>query len=190
MENYREWNGTLYNHLQCIPLAIATVANIQYFDAKVTKRPFFLRYGKYNLRYHKKVRKGSSLFAEQDLELSWFDAKISHILSTRQIWGIWYLRPTWLCYSNWIQIFDFSALVTFKFDGWPRKTQDHFYYATWIVHHFIALCEIKLELQSCNAQCGSKSMILCPVWPWNLTDELEKQKVTFSKLLQALWIIS
>ena len=31
-----------------------------------------------------------------------------------------------------------------------------------------------LELQSGNAQFGSKSSIFRPVWPWNLTDDLEK----------------
>ena len=40
---------------------------------------------------------------------------------------------------------------------------------------FQAIGEFKLELQSGNAQFGSKSAIYCPVWPWNLTDDLEKQ---------------
>ena len=47
---------------------------------------------------------------------------------------------------------------------------------------YIKLCasskplgEFKLELLSGNAQIGSKSVIYCPVWPWNLTDDLEKQ---------------
>ena len=39
--------------------------------------------------------------------------------------------------SNWIQINDFSAYVTVKFDGWPRKTIGHFFYSTSsFVHHF------------------------------------------------------
>ena len=48
--------------------------------------------------------------------------------------------------------------------------------------YYIKLCtsfksigEFKLELQSGNAQFGSKSAVFCPVWPWNLTDDLEKQ---------------
>ena len=32
--------------------------------------------------------------------------------------------------------------------------------------------------------------LFCPVWPWNLTDDLEKQQGTSSMLLQALCIIS
>ena len=33
-------------------------------------------------------------------------------------------------------------------------------------------------------------MIFCPVWPWNLTDDLQNQQVTSSNLHQALCIIS
>ena len=39
------------------------------------------------------------------------------------------------------------------------------------VHHFIAVGESIMELQSGNAQFGSKSAIFCPVWPWNWTDD-------------------
>ena len=42
-------------------------------------------------------------------------------------------------------------------------------------HHFKSIGEFKLELQSGNVQFGSTSAIFCPVWPWNLTDDLEKQ---------------
>ena len=41
-----------------------------------------------------------------------------------------------------------------------------------------------------NAQFGSKSAIFGPVWPSNLTNDLEKQKGTSSMLLQASCIIS
>ena len=46
------------------------------------------------------------------------------------------------------------------------------------------------ESQSGNAPFGSKLVIFCPVWPWNLTDDLEKQQDTSSMLLQVLCIIS
>ena len=70
----------------------------------------------------------------------------------------------------------FLSRVTLKFDGWPWKTIGHlFYAASSFVHHFIAIGEFKLKLQSGNAQFGSKSAIFCPVWPWNLMDSLEKQ---------------
>ena len=35
-----------------------------------------------------------------------------------------------------------------------------------------------------------KIAIFCPVWPWNLMDDLEEQQGIFSMLLQALCIIS
>ena len=46
----------------------------------------------------------------------------------------------------------FSARVTLKFDGWPQKTIGHLFYATLsFLHHFVAIGEYKLELQSGNA---------------------------------------
>ena len=63
-----------------------------------------------------------------------------------------------------------------KFDGWPWKTIGHLFNATSsFVHHFVAIGEFKLELQSGNGQSGSNSVIFRAVWPWNLTDDLEKQ---------------
>ena len=74
-------------------------------------------------------------------------------------------------------IIDFSACVTLKFDGWPWKTIGHLFYATLnFVHHFKAISELKLKLQSGNFKFWSKSAIFCPVWPWNLTDDLEKNR--------------
>ena len=66
--------------------------------------------------------------------------------------------------------------VTLKFDRWPWKTIEHlFYVASSFLQYFIAIGEFKLKLQSGNAQFGSKSAFYCPVWPWNLTDDLKKQ---------------
>ena len=101
------------------------------------------------------------------------------------------IAATSLVVSNWIQIVNFSARVTVKFDGWPRKTIGHFFYTTWsFVHHFKSIREFKLDLQSRNAQFGSKLVICYPVWPWNLMDDLGKQLGTSSMLLQALCSIS
>ena len=44
------------------------------------------------------------------------------------------------------------------------------------MHHFVAIGEFKLEVQSGNAQFGSKSTIFRAVWPWNLTYDLEQGK--------------
>ena len=62
----------------------------------------------------------------------------------------------------------------FKLDEWQWKTIGHlFYLASSIVHHFIAISEFKLELESGKAQFGSKSMGLLSCvtlkfdgWPW------------------------
>ena len=47
------------------------------------------------------------------------------------------------------------------------------------MHHFIAICEFKLKLQSGNAHFGSKSAIYCPPvtlkfdgWPWKTAEHL------------------
>ena len=76
----------------------------------------------------------------------------------------------------WVQICDFFSRVTLKFDKWPWKPIVHLFNATSsFVHHVIAICEFKLELESGNAQYGSKSTIILPMWPCNLTYEFEKQ---------------
>ena len=54
----------------------------------------------------------------------------------------------------------FFSCVNSKFDLWPWKTIGHLFYATSsFVHHFVAIGEFKLELQSGNAQSGSNSII-------------------------------
>ena len=75
-----------------------------------------------------------------------------------------------------VKIGDFVSPVTLKFGGWPWNKIGHlFYVASSFVHHFIAIAELKLKLQSGNAQFGSKSTIFLAVWPWNFTNDLEKQ---------------
>ena len=75
-----------------------------------------------------------------------------------------------------VKINDFLSRMTLKFDEWPWKTIGHLFYATSsFMHHFVAIGEFKLELQSGNTQFGSKSTIFRAVWPWNLQDDLEKQ---------------
>ena len=59
-----------------------------------------------------------------------------------------------------VKIGDFLSHVTLKFDGWPWKLIGHLFYATSsFVHHFVTIGDFKLELQSGNAQFGSKSTI-------------------------------
>ena len=85
-------------------------------------------------------------------------------------------RPTVGKCPIWVKIGDVLYRVTLKFDGWPWKTIGHLSSAvSSFVQHFIAIGEFKLELQSGNTQFGSNLMIFRAVWPWNLTDDLQKQ---------------
>ena len=79
-----------------------------------------------------------------------------------------------------VKIGDLLSRVTLKFDGWPWKTIGHlFYVASSFVHHFIAISEFKLKLQSRNAQFGSKLAIFLSrvtlkfdEWPWKTIGHL------------------
>ena len=80
----------------------------------------------------------------------------------------------------WVKFDDFKSRATLKFDGWLCKAIGHLFYATSsFLHHFVAIGEFKLELQSGNAQSGSNLTIFRAVrlWAsrWNLTDGLAKQ---------------
>ena len=74
----------------------------------------------------------------------------------------------------------FLSCVTLKFHGWLWKTIGHLFCATLsFVHHFKAISELKLELQSGNAQFGWKSAIFLSHvtlkfdgWPWKTIDHL------------------
>ena len=75
-----------------------------------------------------------------------------------------------------VKIGNFLSFVTSKVYRWPWKSTGHLpYAASSFAHKFIAIGKFKLELQSGNGQFGSKSTIFLTVWPWNLTDDLEKQ---------------
>ena len=74
-----------------------------------------------------------------------------------------------------VHIDDFLSRVTLQFHGWPSKSIAHLFYATLsFMHHFKAISEFKLELQSGNAQFGSKSAICfipCDLEIWRMTLE-------------------
>ena len=75
-----------------------------------------------------------------------------------------------------VKIGDFLSRVILKFDGWHRKTiGDLFHTMLNFFHHFKVISEFKLQLQSENAQFGSKSAIfvLCDLEIWRMT--LKKQ---------------
>ena len=76
----------------------------------------------------------------------------------------------------WVKVGDVLSRVTLKFYGWPWKRIGHLFFAvSSFVQHFIAIGEFKLELRSGNDQFESNSMIFRAMWPWNLTEDLEKQ---------------
>ena len=69
--------------------------------------------------------------------------------------------------------------VTLKFDGWPWKIMGQLFHTiSSFVHNFKAIDEFKHTLQSRSAQFGSKSAIICPVWPSNLTEDLENNRAS------------
>ena len=73
----------------------------------------------------------------------------------------------------WVKIDDFFSRVTLQFDVWPWKTIGHLFYATLsFVHHFLAIGDFKLDLQSGNDQFGSNSTIFiepCDLEIWRMT---------------------
>ena len=79
-----------------------------------------------------------------------------------------------------VKIGNFLSRVTLEFDRWHRKTIGHLFYTTSsFVHNFKAMGEFKLELQSGNAQFGSKSAIFLSrvslkfdVWHWKTKGHL------------------
>ena len=69
------------------------------------------------------------------------------------------------------------------------KNNRRLFYSTSFVHNFIPICELKLELQSGNAQFRSKSSIFRPVWLKirRATSKKQKNKTTTIKHLPLLY---
>ena len=97
--------------------------------------------------------------------------------STRQIWGIWKLRPAYspempnLGQNRWY-------FVPCNLEIWWMTLKNNrapLLCCFKLCATFHSHREFKLELLSGNAQFGSNSTIFRAVWPWNLTDDLEKQ---------------
>ena len=77
--------------------------------------------------------------------------------------------------SNWVKIGDSLSRVTLKFDGWPWETVGHlFCVASSLMHHFIAIGEFKVKLQSGNAEFRSISAI-CVLIIWRMTLKMTGQ---------------
>ena len=72
----------------------------------------------------------------------------------------------------WVKFDDFQSCVTLQFDVWPWKTIGHLFYATSsFVHHFVAIGEFKLELQSRTPSLGQIRRFLepCDLEIWHMT---------------------
>ena len=81
------------------------------------------------------------------------------IISEPSVKSNWIYNPET---PNSVKIDDFWSPLTLKFDRWPWKIIGHFFYTLSCMHHFVAIGELKLELQSGNDQFESKSAIfLC-----------------------------
>ena len=127
-----------------------------------------------------KLDSNHRLFSPCDLEIWWMTSKIYRAPLLHYIKLCASSRtPRWIQTgvtvrkrSIRVKIGNFLSRVTLKFDGWPWKTIRHlFYVASSFVHHFIAISEFKLQLNSGNAQFWSKSpfIVPCDLEIWQMT---------------------
>ena len=123
--------------------------------------------GSWNLMDGIKKQEGTSSILLQALWIIWNPLVISY----------WRYSPETL---NSGQNQRFLSRVTLKFDGWHWKPIGHILYTmSSLVHHFKAMGEFKLELQSGNPQFGSNSAIFLSRvtlkfdgWPWSTKGQL------------------
>ena len=83
-----------------------------------------------------------------------------------------------------VKIGDFLSRVTLRFDDWHWKTIWHFFCATLsFVHHFVAMGELQVELQSENAQFQPKQAFFVPC-------DLEIWRMTLKKICRIFYTTS
>ena len=113
------------------------------------------------------------------LEIWWITLKnnraplLCYFKFCASIFSHWAIQTVW---KRQIQVKNnhFLFCVTLKFDGWPWKTTVHLFYAiSSFVHHFITIGQTGVTVP--KSKFGSNLAIFCPMWPWNLTFDLEKQ---------------
>ena len=90
-----------------------------------------------------------------------------------------------------MEILDFFARMTLKFDSWPSKIVGHLFYAiSSCVHHFMAISQLKLELLSRKYPILVKiGDFFVPFHLEKLIYKIEQQLGTYSMLLKTLCII-
>ena len=111
-----------------------------------------------------KLDSNRRFFSPCDLEIWWMTQKYNRATLLYYIkLCAWFQIHQWIQtgvqkHSVWVKIDDFLSHVsdvTLKFDRWPWKTIGLlFNVAASFLHHFIAIDEFKLELQSWSAQFG------------------------------------
>ena len=115
-----------------------------------------------------KLDSNRQFFSPCDLEIWWMTPKNNRapLLCYFKLFALF--RSHWWIQTGvtvrkrliWVKTDDFLSRVTLKFDGRPSKTIGNLFYATLsFLHHFAAIGEFKLDLQSRNAQSGTKSTI-------------------------------
>ena len=103
-----------------------------------------------------------------DLEIWWMTLKnnraplLYYIKLCASIQSYWWIQSGYTVWkrSNWVKIGNFLSHVTLIFDKWPSKSIRHLSYTmSSFVHHFKAIGEFKLELQSRTTHFQLKSAI-------------------------------
>ena len=138
------------NSNSCHLEALKSEPNRRFFGLVILKIDGWHQKTTWHLRYATSSFKLFVAIYEFKLELQ---SRYAQFESESSIFGQCDLRKL----SIWVKIVGFSVRVTLKFDGWSRKTIRHPFCATAsFLHHFVPICEFKLQLQSGNAQIGSK----------------------------------
>ena len=142
-------------------------------------------------------RSKSAIFVPGDLEISRMTLKnnMAPLLCYFKIWASFHSH-------RWIRTgvtvrkrpipLKISDICPLWFHGWPWKITWHLFYATSkFEHHFIAICEFELELQSEKSQLWVKiDNFFLALWPWIWRITLKNNRALSSMLLQTVCIIS
>ena len=126
----------------------------------------------------------SAIFPACELEIWWMTLKnnrallLYHFKLCASFRCHWWIQTgiTFRKRQIWVKIGDLLSLVILIFDRWPWKTIGHLFYATLsFVHHFIAIGDSNWSYSSKTLNLCQNRWFFCPVLPWNLTDDIEKQ---------------
>ena len=125
----------------------------------------------------------SAIFVPCDLEIWWMTVKnnraplLYHVELCASFQSHWWIQTGVTVRKPPIRVTigDFLSPCDLEIWWMTLKKIRHLFYTTLSFVHNFKVIEFKPEVQSGNAQFGSKSEIFCPLWPWNLMDDLETQ---------------